>query len=239
MHIEEIVRRDWISVFAGLGVTSTAWIDAEWSRVSWAYNDDRRHYHDMGHIAYGLGMMRKHRDLITNVLALKYAWIRHDEKYVAHARPKGLPTSEAWTTAIADEALADLNRLDLVAKPITMEFRQCVVDLISVTHHSDKFPPKTPDEKLLADIDWSPMAAPWPAFLRQRREIRAEFIQYSDEDFAVGRAGFIMELRGRASHFHLPQFKSLYDRQAKENIEKEVELLKLPWEEQARIMAAA
>ncbi len=185
------------------------WAALRYKMIIGAYGEKHRAYHTLSHISYCLRMLNEHRALAHNFDAIEYALWFHDFAYHTQPRPKGSVSNELLSAEIADELLRD----DGVAMP----FREQVHGLIVATLHTPETT-HTADEKLIADIDWSPVGAPWEEFRQNGRDIRKEWMHYSDDEFRIGRIAWLNSALKRPEQFHLPQFKAQYEIQARDNI---------------------
>jgi len=180
------------------------------------YGEEHRAYHDLMHIEYCLRQLDVHRALAQDADAVEMALWFHDVIYNTHPQPKGLPGNEARSAAVAEEILCMAG--------FELAFRQKVVDLIMVTRHLPGGA-KTPDEMLMADIDWSPMGWSWEQFQESRRKIRHEYGHLSDEVFNAGRRKFLLETRDHTPMFYLTEFRQRFEARVYDNIARELETL--------------
>ncbi len=210
--------------FAPMSKKQQEMVTIEWIKIFERYSEPHRAYHTLGHIAYLLGMLTKYSSLAENLPALQYAVFRHDEYYFTERRPKGMPSNEALSAAAADETLSRASRIK--GSNITMQLREEVHGFIMVTvHNPQTHPPKTKDEMLMADIDWSSLGWAWPDFNKNIKKIRHEYSEemgYSQEEFNAGRLAFLKGALKRKQQFYLPEFKALYEQQAIHNIERNI-----------------
>jgi predicted metal-dependent HD superfamily phosphohydrolase len=91
---------------------------------------------------------------------------------------------------------------------------------ILATCHSD--PPETADQRLIADIDLSILAAAPEEYDRYCRAIRAENRFASDSDYCVGRAQFLRKILERPHLFHTERYRAVAEEAARTNIRREL-----------------
>lgn len=186
------------------------------------YSQPRRAYHTLDHVLYCLVLLDEYRFLAEDphrTGALELALWMHDVIYRTHRCPAGLPSSEVLSAVYTDDVLA--------ACKVDFALREKVYGLIMVTHHDrERYPAKTRDEMLMADIDWSPLGCPWKEFEQNGRNIRHEYAGYSDEEFRRGRIAFMRAATLECKQFYLPEFEARFGDQARENITKELENLR-------------
>ena len=100
-------------------------------------------------------------------------------------------------------------------------FAGIVSELISVTEHHDR--PETTDQKLMIDIDLSPLGKTWKLFCKDNCRIRAEYVDtgaVTADSFDRGRPAFLREFLTRLRIFQSPEFFQLYEVIARENIQR-------------------
>ena len=112
---------------------------------------------------------------------------------------------------------------DMRARFVEKEAQDRVRELIMATVHSGT--PQTFSECLIADIDLSMLGMPWIDHLENSRSIRLEYSQYSDAEFAAGRAKFMSTFLERPVLYHTPYFQRLCDVQARSNLSREIAML--------------
>ena len=77
--------------------------------------------------------------------------------------------------------------------------------------------PQCEDQQAIVDIDLSSFGLPWPEFLRDSRDVRAEFPHLSHDVFLAGQGGFLKCLVEREQFYLTPYFHDRFEQQARDN----------------------
>lgn len=171
------------------------------------YAEPHRKYHTLDHIADCLKKLQPYRGRDDH-LKLFLALLWHDVIYDTTPQAAGDSSNEAKSADFAESAM---NLLDIPGA-------DTVYRLIQAT---ELHVPDAEDEALLCAIDMSILAESSGVYDAYVRGVRAEYGQYSDEQFRIGR---LAVLQSFGQSFHHPDFEHL-NPIAAENIEKEITLL--------------
>jgi predicted metal-dependent HD superfamily phosphohydrolase len=179
-----------------------------WHALDRRYGEAHRRYHDKNHLAYCLDQLDLAGDRIEDPDRVEMAIWFHD-------------------------VVNDPGRGDNEARSADM-FRQCahgvmdeafvdaVIDLILVTTHKDN-PPDT-DHQFICDIDLASFGCPWECYIRDTARVKAEF-KGPEEDYYRRKRAFLEGMLRRPKIFHTEFFNGRYERQARENIERLLDLM--------------
>lgn len=168
------------------------------------YSNPRRKYHTLEHIYHCLKEFDEVRSLAENSDALEIAIWFHDAIY-----QPGSNDNEEKSEELASRYL------ELMALPD--KFKRQVKRLILATKHN--YIPEDTDSRLIVDIDLSSLGLPNEEFKKRTEKIRAEYEDYSNEEFRQGSYDFAKSLLSRGGIYLTPQFKTKYERQARKNLE--------------------
>jgi predicted metal-dependent HD superfamily phosphohydrolase len=177
-----------------------------------AYSDPDRHYHNWDHIRDCLRELSDVRHLVSDMFALYTAILFHDCVY------KTDETSKSNERASAQAAITWLNQ-----SPVS----RIVHALIMVTRHSAEFPPLNDDEKIMCDIDLASLGASPEIFAKHSANIRLEYAAYGDNVYAPARIKILQSFLDRRNIYYTPYFRDKYEEQARQNLTKEIENLRL------------
>lgn len=172
------------------------------------YSEGHRHYHDGHHVAQCLdqldlaGPRVEHRDDVE--LAI---WF-HDVINLP-----GNPCNEAESA----ELFGNLARGVLADDQV-----DAVVRLILVTTHRDA--PRDADEQYLCDIDLASFGCPWDCYMKDTRNLQAEF-PGSEADYYRRQRPFLEGLLHRPRIFFTDFFHGLYEQRARENIRRLLDIV--------------
>ena len=97
-------------------------------------------------------------------------------------------------------------------------FRRRVCGLILSTRH--QAPATTNDRKFIEDIDLAGFASPWEEFMREGDLLREEFASQSDDKYYAGQVAFLAMLRKRSWFFFTDYYRSRYEVNAQENLNR-------------------
>jgi len=95
--------------------------------------------------------------------------------------------------------------------------------IISTIH---KVLPQALDEQYVVDIDLSGFGLPWHEFVKDSLNVRNEFPGLTDYAFAKNNGGFLKCLLNRPSVYSTAFYKQRYEHKARENMERQITLLK-------------
>jgi predicted metal-dependent HD superfamily phosphohydrolase len=173
-----------------------------------AYTAPGRHYHNLAHIEDCLGALARVEDLSS---------LERDT------------LSEAiwWHDVVYDPTRADNEELSarLAEQHVREDLRQEVGRLIRLTRTHDV----QPDDRLgaiLISIDLSILGAEPARYDAYAAAIRQEFIHVPEADYRAGRAKVLSQFARRPVIFPDAAFAARYDRQARENLARELASLR-------------
>lgn len=173
-----------------------------------AYTAPGRHYHNLTHIEDCLGALAR----VENLSAL--------EREI-------LSAAIWWHDVVYDATRADNEELSarLAEQHAREDLRQEVGRLIRLTKTHDV----QPDDRLgaiLISIDLSILGAEPARYDAYAAAIRQEFIHVPEADYRAGRTKVLGQFAGRPVIFPDADFAARYDRQARENLARELASLR-------------
>jgi predicted metal-dependent HD superfamily phosphohydrolase len=210
-----------VDIYWGLRIKSIfqkLWIAEKWQQlykeIKALYDTPERRYHNWFHIVACLNNLYEIKEKISedDFNILFFAIIFHDCIYNA--------TAKKWENEENSALFAEK-----YLEKIWIEWnKEKIKNLIQLTAwHTLK---KWKDiEKYMIDIDLSILWSNWETYLQYTKSIRHEYSQYSDETYRKWRLDFLQWIQQRKI-FQTPHFQEKYEKQARENIEKEIEILK-------------
>ena len=182
--------------------------NAVWGTVRGYYTQPHRKYHNEQHLALCLDQL----DLVTHEVEqsdqIEMGIWFHDVVY-----DLGQPDNEARSAALFREFSGQVMHSDFV---------NAVVELILVTTHNQ--PPTERTHQVICDIDLASFGYPWQHFLEDSTNLRAEF-QGSEDDYYLGKRSFLESLLQRPKIFMTDGFNARYERQARSNIRRFLDLI--------------
>src|SRR6266540_1867514 len=162
-----------------------------------AYTAPGRHYHNLTHIEDCLGALAR----VENLSALE----------------REILSESIWW----HDVVYDATRARLAEQHVREDIRQEVGRLIRLTKTHDV----QPDDRLgaiLISIDLSILGAEPARYDAYAAAIRQEFIHVPERDYRAGRAKVLRQFSGRPVIFPDAAFAARYDRQARENLAREL-----------------
>ena len=183
--------------------------DQVWEVLAKGYTEPHRRYHDIGHLEHCLHGLDLAATVAHDPGTLELAIWFHDLVYEPGAEDNEERSAEVFSR--------------LMEPFLTPEHIDRARQLILTTMH--RVQPHGGDERFIADIDLSSLAKPWPQFLADSENLRAEEPDKSDEDFFGGKVRFHRSLLQRQRLFNTVPFQLRHEAQARENIKRFLALL--------------
>jgi predicted metal-dependent HD superfamily phosphohydrolase len=181
---------------------------AVWSSLERRYAELHRRYHDLNHLAHCLEELDAAAGHVAEPRRVEMAIWFHD---VIND-----PGSRDNEQRSADYFRGKADGL------IDRDFIDAVVGLIMVTTHRE--PPSDPDQQFICDIDLASFGCPWECFMRDSSNVKAEF-SGPEEDYYRGKKAFLQAMLARPRIFLTDFFNARYERQARDNIARLLDLL--------------
>lgn len=207
------MRDRWAQLCGRVGAfRSVEEADLTYETVRTLYASPERAYHNLSHVESCLKIFDRVRLLVDDKDAVEFALWMHDSVYNAER-----PDNEARSADAAGMVAGLLG--------CTPMFVSTVRSLIEVTRHH--VTPGRGDESVVADIDLAILGAEAVEYEEYRRAIRQEFSFATDEQFVIGRMAFLERMLDRRTIFWTPLFQSDYEWRARENMESELDRLRL------------
>ena len=143
-----------------------------WKGLETRYGEKHRHYHTFEHIKFCLEVFERFKYLAHRPSMVEVAIFYHDAVYDVD-RPE--PQNEERSAGMAVHFLDHREQ-----QPEEMII---VKNLILATKHDPKRTLIDNDEQLIVDIDLAGLGAPWEVFLKNNRNVRAEYAHVPEEKF--------------------------------------------------------
>jgi predicted metal-dependent HD superfamily phosphohydrolase len=180
------------------------------NRLTTAYGDPRRGYHDLRHLSEVLTRLDELAgagEPFDELPVRLAAWF-HDAVHDAE------PGAEERSARLAQRELADR----AVEAPVVAE----VVRLVRMTEHHR---PGLGDANgsALSDADLAILAAPADRYAEYVEDVRREYAAVPDEAFRSGRAAVLRQLSQKPSLFHTAYARQHWELRARENLARELQ----------------
>jgi predicted metal-dependent HD superfamily phosphohydrolase len=184
---------------------------AIYQRLLAAYQEAHRHYHSLRHIEHCLGVFEQCKSLLQNSDAVELAIWFHDV-----ILESGRHDNEARSAQLYLELSAGVQHEGM---------RRLVERLIMATLH-DGGSLEDADSFYLVDIDLSSFGLPWPEFLRDSLDLRAENPHLCDAEYHLNQTGFQRGLLARPRFYLSDFFFERLEKQARANLARYFDYLK-------------
>jgi predicted metal-dependent HD superfamily phosphohydrolase len=185
-------------------------IEQVWAEIEKSYSNPKRTYHTLAHLQQFYNELEETRNSIRNWDALLISLFFHDLVYNPLRRD-----NEERSIIIAE------NRLTTIDVPQVM-INTCK-DLIMATKSHDRS--DDTDTNIFIDADLSILGQPPAVYDAYTAGIRKEYILYSDMLYKPGRKAVVQHLLSLHPIFKTGHFYQKYEKQAKENLQRELSSL--------------
>jgi predicted metal-dependent HD superfamily phosphohydrolase len=199
----------WISLWRASGASGDPlpWFH----RLTAAYSEPHRLYHNLRHIAECQKEFDAARNLSSSPGAVELAIWFHDAVY----EPKSADNEEQ-SAALAEQCL----RGSHVKESLVEKVKRLVLATKSHDVNADE------DAPLLVDVDLSILGQPERRFLEYETQIRAEYAWVAEDKFAARRAEILEGFLARDRIYATSWFYDRYEHQARHNLEASLLRLK-------------
>lgn len=174
-----------------------------WQKLLKAY--EKRSYHNLSHLAYGINYFNIYRRLSGEVQGITpeeflFAWFYHD--------------------IVCGEQNAEEKSAQIVSD-FFYNGKNIVPNLVLATKHQ-KYVLKTEAEKLISDIDLA-ILGDVENYEKYSLGLRNEYRDIDDAAYAAGRSKFLQK-QLKSDVFHLPFFKEMLEDTARHNMQRELQI---------------
>jgi predicted metal-dependent HD superfamily phosphohydrolase len=183
--------------------------DRVWKALQEGYTEPHRRYHGIDHLKHCLEGLDQAASVARDPDTLELAIWFHDLVYVAGAKDNEERSAEVFT--------------GLMGPFLAPERLQRARRLIMTTTHQVQ--PGAGDERLIADIDLSSLAKPWPRFIEDVDKLRAEEPAKSEDEYFQAKVRFYRAMLGRKSLFNTVPFQLRYEHRGRANLQNYLALL--------------
>lgn len=199
----------WLALCRTEGATQSAavWYD----RLTQAYAEPQRRYHNQQHIVECLGEFDQARHLALQPGAVELALWFHDAVY----DPKAADNEER-SAMFAEQCLFDSGMPGSLIKTVTQL-------VIATKHHEVD---GAADAALMVDIDLSILGRDAKRFSEYEWQIRQEYNWVPNAVFASKRAEVLEKFLSRHQIYATEWFQNKYERQARMNLSASINLLR-------------
>ena len=195
----------WSALWQSLGVAEPP---AEWyERLTVAYAEPWRHYHNQRHIAECLVEFDQARHLAVHPAVVELALWFHDAIYKPRAGDN-------------EEQSAALLKLCAAETGMPGAFAETAARLVMATKNHETG--ADPDAALIVDVDLSILGQSEERFSEYEQQIRKEYRWVPRPIFASKRAEILDRFLARPTIFATEWFRAKYERQARRNLQASI-----------------
>ena len=206
------LKEQWIKL-AGKYSNEAGLVLRLFAEIEAAYGSSDRHYHNLLHIDALLQFSNQYQDHLHDKETVDFSIFYHDIIYRVERSD-----NEIESAAIAQNQLRDLG--------LPEEKISIIVGYINATRlHAPVDSGNEDDLAWFLDFDMSILGAKWEVYLQYSQKVRKEYMIYPDVAYLKGRKKFIQETLNTPFIFNTPEFRSMYEQQARVNMEKELSIL--------------
>lgn len=203
MHLKE----KFTELLVNIGFDEKA-IEKNWFDLEKAYSKKSRHYHNLTHIKDMIECFEMYLDKLQFPNEVLYSIFYHDYIYVSSKKDNELKSAEY--------------AVKILPKEINLNSK-LVFDMICATqlHQHNEIK----DVNWIIDFDLKILARDWNQYQIYFEQIRKEYRIYPDFLYKPGRAKALKHFLEYEFIFQTDEFRGLYEKKARFNIEKEILLL--------------
>lgn len=187
----------------------TCLIDELWNEIEKAYSDSKRHYHTLTHLDNLLDQLTLVKDKINDWDIVLFTLFYHDVVYKA--------TKSDNEERSADIAAEKMKQLHIPDERIL----KCKNQILATKSHLKQ---TDADTNYFTDADLSVLGQEWDRYSIYFKQVRKEYSIYPDFLYSPGRKKVLNHFLQMDRIFKTDYFFDAFERQAKSNLAKELEL---------------
>ncbi len=191
-------------------ITNRELIHAFWAEIEYCYNAPGRCYHNLVHIAYMIDKAYQFKDELMDFDTILFSIFYHDIIYV-----RGRQDNEQKSAERAVERLTNLGVPGAKTE-------KCQQQIQATQTHADI---QDNDTAYLLDFDLSILGETTDKYREYAHQIRKEYSDYPDADYAVGRKMVINHFLEMERIFKTNSLYNLYEQNARKNLNLELKRL--------------
>ena len=197
------------SDISGRYTTDIALINSLWTEIEKNYNLKNRYYHNLIHLENMIYELESVRKIINDFDVVLLSVFYHDIIYKSTAKD-----NEEKSAEIAKERLEQLEVPSEISERIYSQ-------ILATKSHSTS----DDDTNFLTDADLSILGKGWKEYENYIRQIRKEYSIFPDFLYKPGRKKVLQHFLEFDSIYKTEFFKNKYEKQARENIQREINSL--------------
>jgi predicted metal-dependent HD superfamily phosphohydrolase len=181
-----------------------------WKEIEQSYSQKSRKYHTLIHLENMILELEEVKDKISDYDSLVFSIFYHDIIYKA--------TSKDNEGKSAETAKIRLEKLNIPNDKIIRIYNQ----ILATKSHKKS---EDSDTNFLLDADLAILGQDWKIYENYTQQIRKEYSIYPDFMYKPGRKKVLIHFLEFEEMFKTDYFKEKYEENARENIQKELEII--------------
>jgi len=179
-----------------------------WKEIERNYSHKKRYYHNLSHLERLIEQLQEYQTVVTDWHTILFSVFYHDSIYKVL-----LKDNEEKSAAVA------VNNLNKIGFP-EQKIIECSKQILATKTHMAS---ADNDTNLFTDADLSVLGQAAHVYEEYCHQIRKEYAVYPDIIYKPGRKKVIAHFLGMDSIFKTPAFFDRYEKQAKENLQLELQ----------------
>ncbi len=181
-----------------------------WTEIEKNYSNKKRHYHTLEHLDNLLAQLTEVKNEINDWNTILFTLYYHDIIYSSLKSD-----NEEKSAELAEKRMKQIN---LSSQKIEL----CKKQILATKSHIKS---TESDTNYFTDADLSILGQTWETYSLYYKNVRKEYFIYPDLIYNVGRKKVLHHFLSMDSIFKTDFFYNKFEIQAKQNLQKEIELL--------------
>ncbi len=181
-----------------------------WNEIEKNYSKKKRYYHSLEHLANLLKELKEVKPQIKHWNTVLFSLFYHDVVYNALKKD-----NEERSAELAEK------RMQSIGVPSEI-IENCKVQILATKQH---LPNADMDTNYFTDADLSILGQSWEVYSTYYKNVRKEYSMYPDLIYNPGRKKVLQHFLAMERIFKTEYFFDKLEAQAKQNLEKEIDLL--------------
>lgn len=181
-----------------------------WNEIETAYSNKKRYYHTLSHLEFLFQQLTNVKEKIQDWHAILFSIFYHDIFY--HVLKKD---NEEQSALLAEKRLSELTVSE-------NKIAKCKEQILATKSHNVS---NDNDTNLFTDADLSILGQGWNIYETYTKQIRKEYSVYPGFIYKPARKKVLLHFLEMEKIFKTDKFYNLLEKQARENITREIEEL--------------
>jgi len=187
-------------------------IDEFWTEIELNYSKPNRYYHTLEHLSNLLAQLIEVQEGLKNWDTILFTLFYHDAIYNSSQSD-----NEEKSASLAEKRMLELSvPLNIIEK--------CKAQILATKSHTKSL---DSDTNYFTDVDLSVLGLEWEIYYQYYNNIRKEYSIFPDSIYNSGRQKVLTHFLEMDRIYKTDFFHSKFEKQARQNLFKEKELLKV------------